>query len=570
MAQQITLPELGEGITSGTIVNLLAAEGDTISPGQPLVEVETDKAVVEVPSTAAGRITRFLVKAGETAKVGAPLLELDPTTVGDNHKNGQAQPSAPATPPPPTAAAPDLQPPAPAATATQPPPANSAQTTDITLPGLGEGITGGAVVSLSLKPGDSFNAGQALLEVETDKAVVEVPAPTAGTLQSYHVKPGDQVKIGQPIATITTAANTSQTQGPAPAAPATPPPPLPSPAPAPQQPAAQHSPPTPVPIQTAHSTVAGRSSGGAYGAALPQAERIIPAGPATRRFARELGVDLSLVAGSGPGGRITIDDVKNYVKTNGVGRTSTTGTTLPAAPLPDFSLWGEVERQPLSNLRKRIIEQMQLSWTIPMVAQFDHADITDLEAFRKRNSPAMKERGASLTITAFAIKAAVAALKKFPQFNTSLDLARGELVFKKYYHIGIAVDTPAGLIVPVIRDADKKSLAEISFELAALAKKARERKVSPNELQGATFTISNLGGIGGTQFTPLVNPPQVAILGISRGEIQPRWNGTAFEPRLLMPLCVSYDHRVVDGADGARFARAIAEALENYAADLLM
>jgi pyruvate dehydrogenase E2 component (dihydrolipoamide acetyltransferase) len=576
MSHHITLPELGEGITSGNIVNLLASEGDTIAAGQPLLEVETDKAVVEVPATAAGRIKKFLVKPGDTAKVGSPLLELEPATP-TNSPNGTA-----ATTPPPkqTPAPPPPQPThhtPPAAATTAPTPQQqttsptAAHTTDpitITLPGLGEGITGGAVVSLRLAPGDTITAGQALIEVETDKAVVEVPAPHAGKLIQYLIAAGDHIKIGQPIATIT---------------PATPNPPphtpnlasdKPNPAPDTPNLASNHpqlAPATHQPLHTAHATVAGRSAGGAYGAAMPRAERVIPAGPATRRFARELGVGLTLVTGTGPGGRITIDDVKNYVKTNGMGRgtTAAPGFAPAAPPLPDFTLWGDIERQPLANLRKRIVEQMQLAWTIPMVTQFDQADITDLEAFRKRNAPAFKERGASLTITAFAIKAAVAALKKFPQFNSTLDLARGELILKKYIHIGIAVDTPAGLIVPVIRDADKKTLAQLSFELAELAKKARERKITPNELQGATFTISNLGGIGGTQFTPLVNPPQVAILGISRGEIQPRWNGAVFEPRLLMPLSVSYDHRVVDGADGARFTRTIAEALENYAADLL-
>jgi len=592
MSHHITLPELGEGITSGNIVNLLVAEGDTITAGQPLLEVETDKAVVEVPATSAGRIKKFLVKPGDTAKVGAPLLELEPDAAASS-ANGTATTTpppkqTPAPPPPQQTATPPAPPPAAPSqqnTGLTAPP--TAEPATITLPGLGEGITGGAVVSLRLTAGDTFTAGQPLIEVETDKAVVEVPAPHAGKLIQYLIAAGDHIKIGQPIAliapsaTAATATTTSATPNLAPATTNIPSekPSLASVTPGQATPAphfltedAQAGPSTPLPLHTAHATVAGRSEAGAYGAAMPRAERVIPAGPATRRFARELGVDLTLVTGTGPGGRITIDDVKNYVKTNGVGR----GTTAPpgfaptAPPLPDFTLWGEIERQPLANLRKRIVEQMQLAWTIPMVTQFDAADITDLETFRKRNAPAFKERGASLTITAFAIKAAVAALKKFPQFNSTLDLARGELILKKYFHIGIAVDTPAGLIVPVIRDADKKTLAQLSFELAELAKKARERKVTPNELQGATFTISNLGGIGGTQFTPLVNPPQVAILGISRGEIQPRWNGAAFEPRLIMPLSVSYDHRVVDGADGARFTRAIAEALENYAADLLI
>jgi len=576
MSHLITLPELGEGITSGNIVNFRVAEGETITAGQPLVEVETDKAIVEVPAPTNGRIKKFLVKVGETAKVGAPLLELEQIESSPTNKDLSTAPSQPlAETTPATIHTPHQH--SQLAQGIQDT-LSSTEPITVLLPGLGEGINGGNVVSLRLKPGETILAGQALLDVETDKAIVEVPSPQSGTLEQYLVKPGEHIHIHQPIARIIPAP---------PVATAKESPPsislseqTPGAVPAPSMPPTDHvtqavaERPTdttaqPSSLQTAHSYVASRSEAGAYGAALPRAERIIPAGPATRRFARELGVDLSLIPGTGPGGRITIDDVKHYVKTHGVGRSSNSLATLQAPQLPDFSLWGEIERQPLSNLRRRIVEQMQQAWTIPMVTQFDQADITELEAFRKRNAPVMKERGFSLTITVFVIKAAVAALKKFPHFNSSLDLTRGELILKKYYHIGIAVDTPAGLIVPVIRDADKKPLSQLCSELADLANKARERKVTPNELQGASFTISNLGGIGGTQFTPLVNPPQVAILGIARAEWRPRWNGTTFEPRLIMPLSVSYDHRVVDGADGARFTRAVGEALENYAADLL-
>ncbi|MEZ5406062.1 MAG: 2-oxo acid dehydrogenase subunit E2 [Verrucomicrobiia bacterium] len=282
------------------------------------------------------------------------------------------------------------------------------------------------------------------------------------------------------------------------------------------------------------------------------------AAPATRRFARELGVNLAQVSSQGE--RITQEDVKTFVREGGVKLTP---------PLPDFSQWGPIEEKPLTSLRKKIADQMAWSWSIPIVTHSDQADITELDLIRKKFAPQIKEQGGVLSVTSFAIKAAAQALQEFPQFNTSIDLTKGLLIQKNYYHIGVAVDTENGLLVPVIRDADKKSIKEISLEIATLAQKARDRKVTANEMQGATFTISNLGGIGGNHFTPLVNPPQAAILGISRGQIQPVWNGTTFKPRLMCPLCVTYDHRIVDGADGARFTRRIAEILENFAVSFL-
>jgi pyruvate dehydrogenase E2 component (dihydrolipoamide acetyltransferase) len=285
-----------------------------------------------------------------------------------------------------------------------------------------------------------------------------------------------------------------------------------------------------------------------------------PAAPSVRRLARELGVDIARVNGSGPGGRISAEDVQGYVRT---ALSSGTGGGVPAAPLPDFSRWGEVERKPMSNIRRKTSEHLGHAWNaIPHVTQHDKADITALEALRKQYAARAEQAGGKLTVTAIALKIAAAALRKFPQFNASVDTSRSEIVFKNAVHIGVAVDTARGLLVPVIRDVDRKGIIELSAELASVSEKARNGKLSLEEMQGGSFTITNLGGIGGTSFTPIVNWPEVAILGISRGSYEPVYNGQNFEPRLMLPLSLSYDHRVIDGADGARFLRWVADAFE--------
>jgi pyruvate dehydrogenase E2 component (dihydrolipoamide acetyltransferase) len=287
---------------------------------------------------------------------------------------------------------------------------------------------------------------------------------------------------------------------------------------------------------------------------------VVPAGPATRRLARELGVDLRNVRGSAPNGRVTQEDVRAYVRQLAAGAATARGPGRQAPPLPDFERWGAVQRRPFDSVRRKTAEQMSLAWSdIPHVTQQDLADITDLDAFRRQQD----KKGPKLTVTAFALKAAAIALKQFPQFNASLDLAKNELVFKQYYHLGVAVDTERGLLVPVLRDVDRKSVATLAEELTATAEKARDKKLTGDDLRGGTFTITNLGGIGGTGFSPIVNWPEVAILGLSRARLQPVVNGETIVPRLLLPLSLSYDHRVIDGADAARFTRRIAEMLEN-------
>ncbi|MGI6303227.1 MAG: dihydrolipoamide acetyltransferase family protein [Verrucomicrobiota bacterium] len=433
---------------------------------------------------------------------------------------------------------------------------------EIKLPHLGDNIEGGDVVGLHVAVGDTVQEGQTILELETDKAVVEVPSPTTGKIVELKVAQGEKVAVGATIALIEEGA--AQTEAPAPPAKEETPQPATPPAQAEQAPEppageepSQPQAPQAKPQATAPASAATKP---APPAAAPTADAGVPlpASPSTRALARELGVNLAQVKGSGPGGRITPDDVRNHI------RVLSEQAMLQAQAAEKQDAYGEVQHQNISSLRRKIGEAMSQSWsTIPMVTQFDEADITELEALRKRHSSTIKEQGGGLTITVFVVKAVVAALKEFPQFNASLESSGQSLLLKKYYNIGVAVDTEAGLIVPVLHHADRKSIKELALLLPALAKKTRERKTSLDELQGATFTISNLGGIGGTAFTPIVNPPEVAIMGVSRSQMKPIWNGSEFTARLIMPFGITYDHRVIDGADAARFARRIAELLEN-------
>jgi pyruvate dehydrogenase E2 component (dihydrolipoamide acetyltransferase) len=434
---------------------------------------------------------------------------------------------------------------------------------EIKLPELGENLAGGDVVDVKVAAGDTVSAGQTLLEVEAEKSTVEVPAPVAGKIAKLLVTKGQAIKVGQPLFLIEEGGSggekpaAKESGAPAKAAPSEEklresPPARPA-AETPALAAKQEPPPA---GNNGASQVAPAPAPAAAGTG-----KTVPAGPATRRLARELGIDISQVAPTGKNGRVTEIDVKNYVKELASGaRTSSRGGASAAPALPDFAKWGPVERQPLEGIRKKTAEQMSLAWSlIPHVTQHDLADITELEAFRKQQD----SKTSRLTVTAFALKAAAVALQQFPQFNSSLDLAGGQLIQKRYYHLGVAVDTDRGLLVPVFRDVDKKSVQELAQELGVVAEKARQKKIGLEDMRGGTFTITNLGGIGGTSFTPIVNWPEVAILGISRGRLQPVYRDGQLMPRLLLPLSLSYDHRVIDGADAARFTRRIAEMLEN-------
>jgi pyruvate dehydrogenase E2 component (dihydrolipoamide acetyltransferase) len=446
---------------------------------------------------------------------------------------------------------------------------------DFTLPELGENIAAGDVLRVLVQAGDTLAKDQTVLELETDKATIEVPSTLAGKITAVKVKAGDKVKVGQAILSVedgASAAAPSPAPKPAPVQQAAPPPP-----PAPAAPAE-----SPRPAERAEAPPAERVRGAgtpgldkvvdfARGARAPVEPRpadepSAPAAPSVRRMARELGVDIDDVVGTGDEGRISIDDVKAHAKRLIAAAAAAPGATAPhvaAEPLPDFSKWGEIERQPLRGVRRKTAEHLGASWAqIPLVTQYDSADITGFEEIRKRHAKQAGEGAPPLTVTALAIKIVAAALKTFPKFNVSIDMAAEEIVVKKYINIGLAVDTDHGLLVPVVRDADAKSLLQISSEVSELAAKARARKLTLDEMQGATFSISNLGGIGGTWFTPLVNSPEVAILGISRGRMEPVFKDGQFVPRMMLPLSLSYDHRAIDGADGARFIRWVAEVFE--------
>ncbi len=454
---------------------------------------------------------------------------------------------------------------------------------EIRVPEVSDGVVKGTVISISVAAGDRVEADQTLLEMETDKAVVAIPSPFQGVITEVKVAEGEEVKIGAVIML-------GEPAGEATAA-APPPPPATAPAPAPAAstvPGAEAEsqtataepgaagPRTPATVPpAAHALAPAGSAGIAATAAdlktVRTGDRVAPAAPSVRRLARDLGVDIYQVQGTGPGGRISEDDVRTFVRETmqritGGGPVPVVTGEFPGLhaqrPLPDFTKWGPVRQEPLSRVRRITADAMSYAWsTIPMVTQDDLADITGMEAFRKDFNRTAAP-GNKLTTTAILLKVCAAALKAFPQFNSSLDLAHQELIFKDYVHIGVAVDTPGGLLVPVIRDADRKGIETLAVELNSLAEQTRERRISPADMEGGTFTISNLGGIGGTAFSPIVYAPQVAILGVSRAAMAPVWDGSEFRPRLVMPLSLTYDHRVIDGADGARFLRWICEALE--------
>jgi len=428
--------------------------------------------------------------------------------------------------------------------------------TEFKLPSLGENVDSGDVVRILVKVGDTVKADQSVIEMETGKATVEIPTSVGGVVKTIHVKEGTKAKVGQVILTLEGGA---AAPAPAPAAKAAAAPaPAAAPTPAPAAPAAAPQPPplpaatpvrAPAPVAPAPVVVA---TGGS-----------VPAAPSTRQFAREIGVDIGQVPGSGPGGRISVDDVKSFSRAQSAGLTR--GPARAAQPpLPDFARFGEVERQPLNNIRIATAEQMSVCWnTIPHVTLHDKADITELEKLRNESKRKAEAAGAKLTMTAFLVKIAASALKVHPKFNASLDLPKGEMVMKKFYNIGVAVDTERGLVVPVLRDVDRRNVIQAAVELQRLADRAKSRKLSPDDMTGGCFTITNLGSIGTSFFTPIVNLPEVAILGVGRAVHEPVLVDGFFQPRLMLPLSLSFDHRIIDGADGARFLRWIIEAIQN-------
>jgi pyruvate dehydrogenase E2 component (dihydrolipoamide acetyltransferase) len=421
--------------------------------------------------------------------------------------------------------------------------------TEFKLPELGENVYEGTIVRLLVKVGDTVAKDQNVLEIETGKASVELPTPVGGKILSINVKEGEKAKVGQTVMTfdssVAVPAAAPKKEAPKAAAPAAAPAPA-TPAPAPAAKPAAVAPP-PQPIVVAQSTGS------------------VPASPSTRQFAREVGIDVTQVPGSGPGGRVSTDDVKSFARAANAGLVR--GAGKPATPpLPDFARWGETEREPMNNIRIATSDHMTLAWTtIPHVTIFDSADITELEKLRDQYKKKGEALGIKLTLTAFLMKIVASALKNAPKINASLDLQNKQLVYKKYVNVGVAVDTDRGLLVPVIRDADKKNVLQIAQELNRISERAKARKISPEDMQGGSFTITNIGGIGGKYFTPIINWPEVAILGIGRGSIEAVSINGFFHPRQMLPLSLSFDHRIIDGADGARFLRWIVDAIQSPA-----
>ncbi|MFN3375075.1 MAG: dihydrolipoyllysine-residue acetyltransferase [Burkholderiaceae bacterium] len=550
----IKVPDIGDFDEVG-VIELLVKVGDTVKAEQSLITVESDKASMEIPSSHAGVIKELKVALGDKVKEGSVIAVIEAASAAA----APAPAAAPAV-----AAAPAGAPVAAAPVAATP--ATATGTIEVRVPDIGD-FKDVAVIELLVKPGDTIQLEQSLFTVESDKASMEIPSPAAGVLKELKVKLGDTVNIGDLVAVLEGTVSTA-----APVAPAAPAAAAPAPVAAP---VASAAPAVAAAAPTAAVAVAAAPAHTPGGApvGLPHAS------PSVRKFARELGVPLEEVKGSGPKGRITAEDVRAFTKQVMTGAVQTkaqaskasaaasggSGVGLDLLPWPkvDFAKFGPVERKDLSRIKKISGANLHRNWVvIPHVTNHDDADITDLEAFRVQFNKENEKSGVKVTMLAFMIKAAVAALKKFPEFNSSLD--GDQLVMKNYYHIGFAADTPNGLVVPVIKDADQKGVVQISQEMAELAKKAREGKLGPADMTGGCFSISSLGGIGGRYFTPIINAPEVAIMGVCKSSLEPKWDGKQFAPRLMLPLSLSWDHRVIDGAAAARFNVYFASLLADF------
>jgi len=535
---EIKVPDIGD-FTDVPVIEVFVKPGDAVKVDDSLVTLESDKATMDVPSTAAGVVKSVAVKVGDKVSEGSVVVVLDAAAAAP----AKAAP-APATAP--ASAAPKPAPAAPAPASAAAKPAGGA--VEVKVPDIGD-FTDVPVIEVFVKAGDVVKVDDSLVTLESDKATMDVPSTAAGVVKSVALKVGDKVSQGAVVAVIEAAGAAPAASAPAKAATAPAAAPAPAPAPAAAPAAAPKAAPAP--------------------AAAPideKAFKVAHASPSVRLIARELGVDVSKVTGTGPKGRILIEDVRAFVKKVMTGQAAAPaasgagggaisgGGELNLIPWPkvDFAKFGPVEAKPLSRIKKLSGANLARNWVmIPHVTQFDEADVTDLEALRVQLNKENEKSGVKVTMLAFLIKASVAALKKFPDFNASLD---GEnLVLKQYFHIGFAADTPNGLVVPVLKNADQKGVLQIAKEMGELSAKAREGKLGPADMQGGCFSISSLGGIGGTAFTPIINAPEVAILGVSKGAHKPVWDGKAFQPRLMLPLSLSYDHRVIDGAAAARF-----------------
>lgn len=539
MIKQILVPDVGEA-EDVEVIEVLVSVGDSINADDSLVVLESDKASMEIPSPMAGVVKSIAVKEGDTVDEGSLILELDTAVSLEIEAN---DPEAASTSVLPAAKTTD-QDVAPAKSeGTADKTIQENVEIDIVVPDVGEADEV-VLTEYLVAVGDQVNVDDSLVVLESDKASMEIPSPFAGTVAALKVEVGLQVQEGDVLLSLIAKPSSGATLAPlvsvdqAPSAAAS----LAKAAQAPHE--------TPSPAQSGQATSAGQAS-------VQPSGKNVYAGPAVRKIARQFGVELGLVKGTGRKGRVLKEDVQAYVKKQLASPASSgasSGAGIPPIPSIDFSKFGETELRPMSRIKQATAKNLHRSWlNVPHVTQFDEADITELEIFRKTQNAELVKSGQKLTPLAFMVAACVSALKQFPQFNASIEPDYKNLILKKYYNIGVAVETPDGLVVPVIKDADKKGIVELATETATLAQQARDKKLPIDSMQGATFTISSLGGIGGTQFTPIVNAPEVAILGVSKSKMTPVWNGDKFEPRMMLPLSLSYDHRAIDGAEAARF-----------------
>lgn len=534
---EVKIPDIG-GATQVDVIEILVKKGDQINVDTPLLTLESDKASMEIPSPIAGVVKEIQVKVGSKVSEGDPILLVSA------EKPEMSTSPAPVTEEVKPAAAEEPKVEIKSSTTSATP-----RLVEVLIPDIG-GATDVDVIEIQVKPGMTVSHDQALITLEGDKATMDIPSPYAGVVKEIKIKLGDKVAQGTPVLTMETADAES-------VMPET----LEVTSPSKEEPSPI------IPIKTTQRPAA----------AIKEVEEpathsgiILSAGPAVRRMARELGVNLALVHGSGRKSRITKEDLQDFVKQKMKEKPSSHYFAMPTAQAIDFSKFGAVESKPLNKIKKLTGLNVHRSWvTIPHVTQFDEADITELENFRKAESESAAQAGYKLTLLAFVCSVVAKALQVYPQFNASLDATGENLIYKKYFNIGIAVDTPNGLVVPVIKDVDKLTVANIAQEMSRLSLKARDKGLTPMDMSGGCFTISSLGGIGGTAFTPIVNSPEVAILGLSRSTIKPVYDGQEFKPRLMLPLSLSYDHRVIDGAEAARFSRFICECLSDIRRVLL-
>ncbi|MCC4308125.1 dihydrolipoyllysine-residue acetyltransferase [Alcanivorax marinus] len=566
--ETIRVPDIGSS-DPVDVIEVSVKKGDSVEAEDTIVVLESDKASLEVPCPKAGKVLELKVKTGDQVKEGDPLLDLDVAgedgdddsddEAGDDESKGEASDEEVSD-----KEASDQQDDADQQDDESAAKPAAGGTRTVAAPDLGD-IDAAEIIEINVAEGDSVEAEQTILVIESDKASLEVPSPEAGTVKKLLVKVGDKIGTGTDLMELETAGGGDASD----------------------KGASDKASSEKESGEKGGSEKAARSrksdldekpsEAGRQSAAPETPERSqgkpsasVHAGPAVRKLARETGIDLADVPPSGPKDRILKEDVHALIKQRLENPPAAGGAGAPDLPEIDFSEFGPVERQELNKLRKVAAKNLHRSWiTIPHVTQFDEADITELEAFRKSQNKALEKEGVKLTMLAFLVKACANALREFPRFNSSLELGGEALIMKDYVHIGIAVDTPNGLVVPVIRDADKKGLKDIALEMGELAGKARDRKLSPADMKGATFSISSLGGIGGTAFTPIVNWPEVAILGVSRSDTKPVWDGQTFQPRLTLPLSLSYDHRVIDGADAARFTSYLSQLLGDMRRALL-